>query len=74
MGKKKKDKKKVSAKKEKYKKFRKEKKEIAFTSADLSPEDKELARKIEDQTERFFKFSKNTRRPSVNPRRDKSKR
>jgi hypothetical protein len=74
MGKKKKDKKKVSAKKEKYKKFHKEKPDITFKSAELDEAAKEEARAAEDRMERHFRYSKNTRRPSINPRKDKSKR
>lgn len=77
MSKKKKDKKnkKVSAKKEKYAKFRREKSDkLDITMPELSEDEMKQKRNDETKIDRYLRFSKNSPPREINPRRAKSKR
>jgi len=66
--------KKISAKKEKYKKFRKDKPAMDISMPDLDAEKMKQARDDELRINKFLRFSKNKAPSEVNPRRAKSKR
>lgn len=74
MGKKDKEKKKLSAKKEKYAKFRKEKGNITFKTFELSEEEKQEARDTESRLEKFLRFNKHQPARNIVARKDLSKR
>lgn len=74
MGKKDKRTKKLSARKEKYAKFHKEKGNLVFKAAELSDEERQEAREAETRLERFLKVNKNIPLKNIVARKDISKR
>ncbi len=76
MGKKNKNKpKKVSVKKERYAKFRKEKPgTLNITMPDLTEEQQKQKREDEQKVDKFLRFNKNPKTKEVVERREKSKR
>lgn len=71
----KKKKKKISAKKEKYTKFHKEKPgTIDVTMPDLTQDQIKQKRTDEDKIDRFLRYRKNPPTKEINPRKMKSKR
>lgn len=68
-------KKKVSAKKEKYAKFRRDKPStLDITMPDLTDEQKRQRQIDEQKISRYLRFNRNPRSKEINPRREKSKR
>jgi len=75
MGKKNKKPKKISAKKERYAKFRKEKPaSVDITMPDLTDEQIKQKREDEEKINRFLRFSRNKPTKEIVKRREKSKR
>ncbi|MFC1696885.1 hypothetical protein ACFL1H_01005 [Nanoarchaeota archaeon] len=73
--KKKKDKKKVSAKREKYAKFKREKPgTIDVSMPDLTEDQSKQKRNDETKIDKYLRFSKNPRTKPINLRKMKSKR
>jgi len=72
----KKKEKKISAKKQKYAKFKKAKPDNvgAFTSVDDPEMDAKSLKDEETRVEKFFRFTKNHNPHEINPRREVSKR
>ena len=67
--------KKVSAKKEKYAKFRKEKPAILdITMPELTPEQQKQKQEDESNIDRYLRFNKNSPPKEINQRKEKSKR
>lgn len=75
MGKKNKKEKKVSIKKQRYMKFRKEKNTtVDLTMPELTPEEQKQKREDENRINKFLRFNKNAPPKDVVARRGKSKR
>ena len=75
MGKNKNKKKKVSAKKEKYAKFRKEKStNLSFNIPEMTPEQRKLIQEDEKKIDMFLRYNRNPPTKEISERKMRSKR